>query len=119
MKRSFLFVVSLLAFVVPAWAHSSLVRSEPKDGAILKQAPNEIRLWFTEPIKVGLSTVVARDGAGKQIDKRDLRADAKEPALVSLSLPSGLGPGLYKVSWSSVAQDLHVTRGSFSFRVSP
>jgi methionine-rich copper-binding protein CopC len=96
-----------------------LLRSEPKDGAVLQQAPNEIRIWFSEPIKVALSTVEVRDAAGKEVDRRDLRADEKEPALVRLSLAGGLGPGIYKVSWTAVAQDMHAGKGSFSFRVGP
>ena len=119
MKRSFLLIVSLLALPATLLAHSSLDRSEPKDGATLKSAPNEIRMWFTEPIKAGLSTFAVRDAAGKQVDQRDLRADEKEPALVRLSLPANLGPGAYKVTWSAVAQDLHVAKGSFTFRIAP
>ena len=53
------------------------------------------------------------------MDKRDLRADEKEPALVRLSLIADIAPGTYKVTWSAVAQDLHVGKGSFSFRVEP
>jgi methionine-rich copper-binding protein CopC len=119
MSRFRLIVVSLLVLAGSALAHSSFVRSEPKNGATLPAAPHEIRLWFTEPIKAGLSTVEVRDAAGKQIDRRDLRADEKEPALVRLTLPANLGPGAYKVGWSVVAQDMHVARGSFSFRVAP
>ena len=76
-------------------------------------------MWFTEPIKVGLSTFEVRNAAGKQIDQRDLHADEKQPALVRLSLPADLSSGTYKVTWSAVAQDLHVTKGNFSFRVGP
>ena len=94
-------------------------RSEPKAGETLPVAPQEIRIWFSEPIKIGLSTFAVRDAAGKQIDQRDLRADEKDPALVRLSLPKNLSPGLYKVTWSAVAQDLHVGQGGFTFRVSP
>lgn len=119
MKRIFLLVVSLLALAGPAWAHSSLLRTEPKDGATLTSAPNEIQLWYSEPIKAGLSTIIVRNAAGQQIDQRDLRADEKEPAMVRLSLPAKLAPGAYKVSWSAVAQDMHVGKGSFSFRVAP
>lgn len=119
MSRFWLGVVSLLALSGPVLAHSSLVRSEPKDGASLQTAPNEIRMWFTGPIKAGLSSIEVRDAAGKQIDQRDLRADKKEPALVRLSLHPNLGPGAYKVIWSAVAQDLHVAKGSFSFRIAP
>ena len=117
MNRCWFVVVSLLALSGPVLAHSSLVRSDPGDGASLQTAPNEIRMWFTEPIKAGLSSIEVRDAAGRQIDQRDLRADKKEPALVRLSLPANLGPGAYKVIWSAVAQDLHVARGSFNFRV--
>ncbi len=112
-------VVSLCAFATPLWAHSSLDRSEPKDGAVLKQAPHEIRMWFTEPIKAALSTIEVRDSAGRQVDRHDLRADEKQPALVHLSLIAEVAPGNYKVTWSAVAQDLHVSKGSFSFRVAP
>ncbi|MBA3830372.1 MAG: copper resistance protein CopC [Chthoniobacterales bacterium] len=29
------------------------------------------------------------------------------------------GSGTYKVGWIAVAQDMHVSKGSFSFRVAP
>jgi methionine-rich copper-binding protein CopC len=118
-SRVFSAIVSLVLLAAPALGHSSLERSEPKDGETLKVAPGEIRMWFTEPIKVGLSTFEVRNAAGKQVDQRDLHADEKQPALVRLSLSASLPPGLYKVNWSAVAQDLHVGKGGFSFRVVP
>ncbi len=119
MRRLSLLFVSLCLLAGPAFGHSSLVRSEPKDGAELKAAPSEIRFWFSEPIKAGLSTFTVHDAAGKQVDQRDLRADPKEPALFRLTLANGLGPGTYRVTWSAVAQDLHVGKGSLTFRVAP
>ncbi|MEO6871292.1 MAG: copper resistance protein CopC [Chthoniobacterales bacterium] len=117
---SHLLALSLLIVAVTSvQAHSTLERSEPKNGAVLKQAPNEIRMWFSEPIKVTLSTIEVRDGSGKQVDGKDARADAREPSLVHLSLAPNLGTGTYKVSWTAVAQDMHVAKGSFSFRVAP
>ena len=111
--------VSLYFLAAPAWAHSSLERTEPKDGTVLKEAPAEVRLWFSEPIKAGLSTIEVRDAAGKQVDKRDLHADEKTPTLVRLSLNPGVASGSYTVTWSAVAQDLHVGRGRLSFRIAP
>ena len=119
MSRILFAIACLVLLTLPAVGHSSLERSEPKDGETLKGAPGEIRMWFTEPIKVGLSTFEVRNAAGKQIDQRDLRADEKQLALVRLSLPAALPSGPYKVTWSAVAQDLHVTKGNFSFRVAP
>jgi methionine-rich copper-binding protein CopC len=119
MSRLYFAVAGLVLLVSPALAHSSLERSEPKDGETLKAAPGEIRIWFTEPIKVTLSTIEVRNANGRPVDRRDLRADEKQLTLVRLSLPSGLSAGIYKVTWSAVAQDLHVTKGNFSFRVAP
>ncbi|MEO5718941.1 MAG: copper resistance protein CopC [Chthoniobacterales bacterium] len=119
MKRFLYLIVGLLLLVAPAFGHSSFLRSEPKADATLKAAPGEIRIWFSEPIKVGLSTFEVHDAAGKQVDQRDLRADKKEPALVRLSLAPGLAAGVYKVTWSAVAQDMHVGKGGFSFQVGP
>ncbi|HEY2800530.1 MAG TPA: copper resistance CopC family protein [Chthoniobacterales bacterium] len=118
MKRFPLFLVLASTFAISASGHSTLERSEPKDGAVLKQAPNEIMMWFTEPLRVQLSTIDIRDSSGKQVDRGDLHADKKQPTLLHLSLLPPLGPGTYKVSWNAVAQDMHVSKGSLVFRVS-
>ncbi len=115
MSRILFAIVSLVLLAGSTFGHSSLERSEPKDGETLKVAPAEIRMWFTEPIKLGLSTFEVRNAAGKPIDQRDLRADEKQPALVRLSLPANLSSGTYKVTWSAVAQDLHVSQRKFQF----
>lgn len=119
MRRACLLFVSLCLLPGPAFGHSALLRSEPKEGATLKTAPSEIRFWFSEPIKAGLSTFTVHDAAGKQVDQRDLRADPKEPALFRLTLVTGLGAGTYRVTWSAVAQDLHVGKGNLTFQVAP
>lgn len=109
--------IFLFLCAVSAFAHSAMLRSEPKDGARLSVSPNEIKIWFTEPLKVGLSTFVVRDSSGKEIDRRDLHADPKDPSLVSLTLPPNLPPGVYKVTWSAVAPDMHVGKGGLSFEI--
>jgi methionine-rich copper-binding protein CopC len=119
MNMSRLLFVSLLVIAAPAWAHSNLDHSEPKDRSVLKQAPHEVRMWFTEPIKTKLSTIEVHNAEGKQVDQRNLAADEKNPNLVRLSLIPEIVPGTYKVTWSAVAQDLHVSKGSFSFEVQP
>jgi methionine-rich copper-binding protein CopC len=117
--RCWFSVFFLLATLASAEAHSTLVRSEPKAGAVLRAAPNELLIWFTEPLKVGLSTIEVRDAAGKEADQRDLRADAKDATLMHLSLGAKLAPGVYQVTWVAVAQDMHVSKGSFQFGVAP
>ncbi|HEY3601842.1 MAG TPA: copper resistance CopC family protein [Chthoniobacterales bacterium] len=115
-------VLTLLGLVVATGlvsAHSAFLRSQPANGATLKPAPNEIRIWFSEPIRTALSTIEVHDASGKQVDRRNLHVDEKEPTLVLVSLPEHLPPGVYRVLWSAVAQDLHVAKGSFSFHIAP
>ncbi len=121
MKRLLLVAAALgfLFFPTMGWSHSALERSEPKSGAVLQVAPNELRIWFTEPIKVGLSTIEVRDESGRQVDQKILRADEREKSLVRLALRQDLGPGTYKVSWTAVAQDMHASKGAFEFQVAP
>ncbi len=102
-----------------AEAHSNLVRSEPAKDVTVKQPPNELRIWFSEPLKVGLSTVEVRNIAGQQVDRKDLQVDAQTPKLIHLSFDRPLGPGAYRVSWTAVAEDMHVAKGAFTFRVAP
>jgi copper resistance protein C len=112
-------LLTLLLLVASALGHSEFEGSSPKDGETMKASPREVRIWFSEPIKVALSTVAVSDASGKQVDQRDLHADEKQPSLVRLSLPANLAPGLYKVTWTAVAQDLHVGKGGFRFHVAP
>lgn len=119
MSRLLPSLITLLLLGASALGHSEFEGSSPKDGETIRASPSEVRIWFSEPIKVGLSTVAVSDASGKQVDRRDLRADEKQSTLVRLSLPANLAPGLYKVTWSAVAQDLHVGKGSFSFHVTP
>jgi methionine-rich copper-binding protein CopC len=117
MKRLLIIGAMLGAIAASAFAHANLNRSDPKDGAVLAHSPNELRMWFSEPIKVGLSTIEVRDARHGLVDGSDLHADAKDPALVHLSLAPKLPAGVYKVTWNAVAQDMHVTKGALSFRV--
>lgn len=111
--------LTVLAVQASALAHSTLDHSEPKEGAALKASPNEVRMWFTEPIKVGLSTIEVRSETGKQVDQCDLRVDQNQPALLHLSVLPKLVPGTYRVSWTVVAQDMHASKGAFNFRIAP
>ncbi|HEX5040785.1 MAG TPA: copper resistance protein CopC [Candidatus Limnocylindria bacterium] len=91
--------------------------SSPGAGSTLEEAPDEIRLIFSEPIEDGLSSldVVRQDGAfivdhGGTVDPNDPHA---------LVLPDpGLGDGVYSVTWRSLsAADGHTEQGFFTFGI--
>jgi methionine-rich copper-binding protein CopC len=106
------------AAVGHAHAHAFVDHAEPVVGGKVKQIPHVVRIWFTEPIQPALSTIKVFDATQKQIDEKDTHSDARNKALLQVSLPS-LGPGTYKVIWRVTSVDGHVTNGDFAFRVAP
>jgi methionine-rich copper-binding protein CopC len=56
------------------------------------------------------------DTSGLELDKRDVKIDQSNAALLTVSLPE-LKPGKYKVVWHVVSVDTHVTTGDFAFEV--
>jgi copper transport protein len=109
-------LIGLLAFQT-AWAHATLVRSDPAANSGLVTAPAEIRLWFSEPVEPQFSGFTLLESSGKTIDTLTSQvdpADAKQMFMQSGSLPGGL----FTVVWHVVsAADGHATQGSFAFTI--
>jgi copper resistance protein C len=106
------------AAVARVYAHAFVDHAEPAVGSKVRQIPHEVRLWFTEPVEAVLSSIKVIDAKGRQIDKKDPHPDAKNKALLRVSLP-WLTPGSYRVVWRAVSMDTHVTNGDFTFRIIP
>ncbi len=100
-----------------AWAHAFLDHSDPLVGGAVKQAPAEVRLWYTQGLEPAFVRVQVFDAAGKEVDKMDAHLDPKNNHLLIVSLPAGLGAGNYKVVWRVVSVDTHPTEGAFKFQV--
>jgi methionine-rich copper-binding protein CopC len=103
------------ASVLPASAHAFLDHAIPAVGSAAG-APGEVKLWFTEAVEPAFSSIVVRDAAGAEVDRRDTRAEGKDGTVLAVSLPP-LPPGAYQVSWRVVARDTHKTQGTFPFTV--
>ena len=98
-------------------AHAFLEHADPAVGSTVRTSPGEIRIWFSENIEPAVSTIQVFDASGKQVNKSDVHPDHSTQALLRSSLPP-LHAGTYKVVWRVVSTDTHVTKGSFTFRVS-
>jgi hypothetical protein len=101
-----------------AHAHAFLDHAEPRVGSVVKVAPSELKLWFSEEIEPAFSSVRVLDAAGRRVDKNDLHIDPAERAVLRISLQP-LASGAYTVEWRAVSVDTHVTKGTFAFRVRP
>jgi Uncharacterized protein, homolog of Cu resistance protein CopC len=121
-KRLLLFVVvvlSVIAAAVRVEAHAFLTRAEPRVGSKVNKAPTEVRVWFSETVQAGVSSIQVFDVSEKQVDKKDTHSDRADRAVLCISLIPALTPGTYKVVWRVTSADTHVTSGDFHFQIVP
>jgi methionine-rich copper-binding protein CopC len=101
------------ATIASASAHAVLTSSTPAAGALLRMAPREVVLTFSEKLEPALSQVSVQNEQGARVDRADLRVSGNQ---VRVSL-APVGSGFYRVTYRVTSVDTHVTRGDFSFRV--
>ena len=113
------FVLALVACVLgvgEVLGHSGLQRAEPPVESKLKRPPGEVKLYFSERLEPGYSTVRVKDGGGARVDRQDAHVDPSNPRLLRVTLQP-LEHGTYAVIWRVLSVDSHVTEGRFTFRV--
>jgi copper transport protein len=105
------FLVLLLAS--PAFAHASLLQSDPAPGAVLQQAPKVITLSFSEPVDASFGAVRVYDSDSARLDRGGVETSNN---VVKLRLPD-LDDGSYVVTWRVTSADSHPVSGAFTFQV--
>jgi methionine-rich copper-binding protein CopC len=122
MKTRFkLVLLTLILIAGVTWtarAHAFLDHAVPAVGSQVRAAPSEVKLWFTEKVEPVLSRVQVFDADGHEVDRRDIRSNAGDAAVLVVSLRA-LKAGKYKVVWRAVSVDTHVTNGTFGFEIVP
>jgi copper transport protein len=110
------FIITLIASGV-VFAHADMVRSDPAANAVLKQAPAQITIEFTEPVEPRLSKIEVLYADGSVADNNDTWRDPNDPKVLHVSLKESR-QGTYIVSWRALSEvDGHITSGSFVFAV--
>ena len=61
-------LLTLLVLPAVAGAHATIVRTTPADGALLKTAPRDVQLRFSESVDLGPGSVRLLDATGKEMD---------------------------------------------------
>lgn len=112
-------VLGVIAAAVRVEAHAFLVRAEPRVGSKVNKVPTEVRVWFSETVQAGISSIHVFDVSGRQVDKKDTHSDRTNRTILCVSLIPALTPGTYKVIWRVTSADTHVTSGDFHFQIVP
>ncbi len=115
-RRAVLAAALALLLTTPAVAHAHLAlrTASPGAGEQLLVAPTEVRLMFTEPVELGLSSIVLTGPNGETIQLAALARGAMGDVLTA-AIPGGLTAGTYAVAWQAVGRDGHPVRGDYTF----
>lgn len=99
----------------PAYAHDSILSSDPASGARIPALPKEITLEFSGEPQEGFNTL-ALSREGKVVLSGTPRAQGRR---LTLDVPSTLqaDPGTYTIGYQITSSDGHATRGSFDFTI--
>jgi copper transport protein len=95
-----------------AFAHASLVATEPRDGSMVAQAPKVVRLRFNEPVMPTVIRVI--DAEGRTRDDATVHAVDET---IEITLPQGLPAGTQVISYRVISADGHPVAGSMMFSV--
>lgn len=100
----------------PATAHARLVSTSPAGGATLKEAPERVRLNFSERIEASFAGIQVFDPDRERIDAGDARVDGDR---VVLGLRPLTKSGRYTVVFRVISGDGHPVKSQFAFTYDP
>lgn len=99
---------------IPAYAHDTLISSDPADGDTLKTSPESITLTYSADILEVSPAVRIVDEAGETVADMEPTVDGPE---VTATLADPLPAGDYTVQWRVVSSDGHPIEGSVDITV--
>ncbi|ULR51854.1 copper resistance CopC/CopD family protein [Streptomyces deccanensis] len=108
-------VGALLAGAVPVSAHAALTGSDPQQGSVVQEAPDQVSLTFSEKVAVSDGSVRVYDPKGKEADTGEVTDLGGNSYAVGLH--SGLPDGTFTVTYQVVSADSHPVSGAFTFSV--
>ena len=101
----------------PTLWHLHLVRSQPAANDTLRQAPAAIRLWFSSPPEMAITTIHLTSADGKAVPVGPATRDEADSSPVVAPVTGSVAPGSYVVAWRTSAQDGHMSSGTIPFVV--
>jgi copper transport protein len=98
----------------PAAAHANLVGSQPANGAVLPDPPEQVVLSFSEPVRLIPERIVVVGPDGEEVAAGDPSVSRAE---VTVPVDPAKDIGTYLVSYRVISQDSHPAFGSISYSV--
>jgi hypothetical protein len=107
-------LVAATALPATAMAHADLASATPAEDAELDEAPDEVRLTFTEELDPDGSAFDVTDAAGNEVGRGEVDLDVADRNVLAGHVTIS-DPGLHTVAWSVISSDGHEASGSYTF----
>ncbi|MBW3662472.1 MAG: copper resistance protein CopC [Actinobacteria bacterium] len=107
-------VAVLLVGAASASGHAILRSTDPADGEVVAEAPDELALSFNEDVSVPTGGLRLFDRDGERVPLGQVVATG---ATVSADLSEDLPDGTYIVTWRATSADSHPLKGAFVFTI--
>lgn len=101
----------LIACPMAAQAHAHLERADPPEGAVLRSAPHQITLEFSEAARVTMLTI---ERVGQSPPQKLGPLPGEASARLQVPAPA-MAPGSYQLSYRLISADGHIATGSVHF----
>jgi len=101
---------------VPLDAHAELLRSDPASGSVLSTAPQQVKLWFSEPIEPVPDSITVKTATGPRVDRGAASVSSDDRSVLETRVEIA-APGTYVVEWRAISADSHPINGSFTFSI--
>jgi len=102
----------------PAFAHATVVATNPAADRSVARSPAALSLSFNEDVKIGAIPVVLVDSAGDP-ESLGVAILSQHDTVLRVPVKSRLSGGVYSVTWQVTSADGDAVAGSYRFGVGP
>ncbi|WP_306938870.1 copper resistance CopC/CopD family protein [Streptomyces phaeochromogenes] len=98
-------------------AHSAVRETSPGEGTVLKSAPKQVTMTFTEAVGITDDSLRVLSPENRRVNAGDTEHASGRSDMVRVPLDDGLADGTYTVAWRVVSADSHPISGAFTFSI--
>ena len=116
-------VVVIAAVAVPMVSQADMIpplrlpASFPAKDTTLASAPEDVKLWLSEPADLATSRIAVTDAAGAAVPTAKLTRGVRSDDPIVAKFTKAPGNGKYTVKWKAMSDDGHVVDGTYGFTV--
>ncbi|WP_269253311.1 copper resistance CopC/CopD family protein [Streptomyces sp. Qhu-G9] len=107
----------LLGGAATVSAHSAVRDTDPREGSVLKSAPREVTMTFTESVGITDDSLRVLSPENRRVNAGDTQHVPGRSDTVRVRLNDGLPDGTFTVAWRVVSADSHPISGAFTFSI--